>query len=79
MDVMTVQNNNNIKKIRPITSFSIITLSVLLLIYAVIINKLIVILVVFILVLKVIDLIVNLFRIRGKKHIFNFKTDRKEV
>jgi len=62
MDVVTVKNKK-IKKLRLITSFFIITLSIILLVYAVIRDEPIVILVVFILLIKTIDIILNLQKI----------------
>jgi hypothetical protein len=75
MDVMIIKKNK-IKKMRLIASFLIITLSIILLVYAIIIDEPIVILVFFILIAKIIDLIFNLYRIRRKNIDFNFKTGR---
>jgi hypothetical protein len=65
MDVVAVKNKN-IKKLRPLTSFIIITLSIILLIYVTISNEPMAILVVFIIIIKIIDLILK-YRIRRKK------------
>jgi len=67
MDVVAVKNKK-IKKLRLITSFLIITLSIILLYYAIIIDEPIVIFVIFILIIKITDLILNLQKIRRKKH-----------
>ena len=67
MDVMTVKIKK-IKKLRLIASFLIITLSIILLVYAITINEPIAIFVVLILILKIIDLIFHLYRIKRKKH-----------
>jgi len=76
MDVVAVKNKK-IKKLRLITSFLIITLSIILLVYAITIDEPIVILVVFILIIKIIDLLLNLQKIRRKKpSISNLKTFR---
>ena len=76
MDVMAVKNKK-IKKLRLITSFLIITLSIILLIYAITIDEPIVILVVLILIIKVTHLLLNLQKIRRKKtSISNLKTFR---
>ena len=61
MDVMTYKNKKT-KKLRIITSFLIITLSIILLIYAIIDNEPIAVLVVFILITKMLDLILNIHR-----------------
>jgi hypothetical protein len=71
MDVMAVKNKK-IKKLRLLTSFIIIALSIILLIYAIISDEPIVILVVLILMIKIIDLMFNLNRIRRKKHQYKF-------
>jgi hypothetical protein len=68
MDVVAVKN----KKIRLLTSFLIIALSIILLIYAIICDEPIVILVVFILIVKIIDLIFNFYRVRRKKQKFQY-------
>jgi hypothetical protein len=60
------------KKYRIITSFLIITLSIILLIYAFISDEPIILLVIFILIVKIVDLILNLFRIKKKKHQHRF-------
>jgi hypothetical protein len=60
--------NNKIKKLRLIASFLMITLSIILLVYTIIIDEPIAILVVLILIIKIIDIIFHLYRIRGKKH-----------
>ena len=65
MDVMTYKNKK-IKKLRLITSFLIITLSNILLVYAIISDKPIVILVVFILIIEITDLLLNLKKSGGK-------------
>jgi hypothetical protein len=65
MDVTAVKNKN-IKKLRPLTSFLIITLSIILLIYITISNEPMAILVVFIIIIKIIDLTLK-YRIRRKK------------
>jgi hypothetical protein len=72
--------NKKIKKYRPLISFLIISLSIIMLIYALIIDAPIVILVILILILKIIDLIFNLYGISWKKKInINFKIDRTHV
>jgi uncharacterized membrane protein len=71
MDVMAVKNKK-IKKLRLITSFLIITLSIILLVYAIISDEPIVIIVVLILVVKIIDLIFNFYKIRRKKLRYQF-------
>ena len=79
MDVMTDKSIKT-KKLRLITSFLIIALSIILLIYAIINDGSIVILIVFILIIKIIDLILNLQRIMFKKtSISNLKTERYET
>jgi lipid-A-disaccharide synthase-like uncharacterized protein len=76
MDVMAIKNKK-IKKLRLITSFLIITLSIILLVYAITIDEPIVILVVLILIIKVTHLLLNLQKIRRKKtSISNLKTFR---
>ena len=69
MDVVAV-NNKKIKKLRLLTSFLIIALSIILLVHAILSVEPIVILVFLILVVKIIDLVYNLYRIRCKKHKF---------
>jgi len=66
MDVMTYKNKKT-KKLRLITSLLIITLSIILIIYAIISDEPIVILIVFILIIKMMDLLLNLQIIRRKK------------
>jgi lipid-A-disaccharide synthase-like uncharacterized protein len=76
MDVMAVKNKK-IKKLRLITSFLIITLSIILLVYAIISDEPIVILVALILIIKITDLLLNLQKIRRKKtSISNLKIAR---
>jgi len=60
--------NKNIKKLRLITSFLIITLSIILLVYAIISHEPILILVVIILLIKITDILMNLQKIRTKGH-----------
>jgi len=67
MDVVNCKNKNT-KKLRLITSFLIIILSIILLVYAIISDEPIVILVVLILIIKITDLLLNLQKIRRKKH-----------
>jgi hypothetical protein len=71
MGVIAVKNKK-IKKLRLLTSFLIITLSIILLIYAKLSDEPMVILVFFILIVKIIDIIFNLYRIRRKKHRYQF-------
>jgi hypothetical protein len=71
MDVVAVKNKK-IKKLRLITSFLIITLSIILLVYAIISDEPMAILVVLILVVKIIDLIFNFYKIRSKKLRYKF-------
>jgi lipid-A-disaccharide synthase-like uncharacterized protein len=65
MIVMTGKNKNT-KKIRLITSILIITLSLILLVYAINSDEPIVILVLLILIIKITDLLLNLQKIRRK-------------
>jgi len=67
MEVVTGKNKNT-KKLRLITSFLIIILSIILLVYAIINDEPIVILVFLILIFKITDLLLNLQKIRRKKH-----------
>jgi hypothetical protein len=78
MDVM-IDKNNKIKKLRLITSFLIITISIILLIYAITIYNSIVLIVFLILIFKIIDLILILNRIRRKKVNINYKTNRTKA
>jgi len=78
MDVM-IDKNNKIKKLRLITSFLIITISIILLIYAITIYNSVVILVFLILIFKIIDLKLFLYRIKRKKININYKTSRTEA
>jgi len=68
MDVM-IGINKKTKKLRFITSFLIITLSIILLIYAITSNEPIIILVVIILIIKIIDIMFNFNKIRRKTQI----------
>ena len=70
--VVIASENKKINKLRLLASFLIITISIILLIYAIISDETIVILVVLILIVKTIDLIFNLYRIRRKKHRYQF-------
>jgi hypothetical protein len=67
MDPADVKNKR-IKKLRLLTSFLIITLSIILLVYAITIDEPIVIIVFLILIIKITDLLLNLQKIRRKKH-----------
>jgi lipid-A-disaccharide synthase-like uncharacterized protein len=67
MEVVTGKNKNT-KKLRLKTSFLIIILSIILLVYAIISDEPIVILVALILIIKITDLLLNLQKIRRKKH-----------
>jgi hypothetical protein len=69
MDVMTGKNINT-KKLRLITSFLIITLSIILLVYAIVSDEPVIILIVLILIIKLIDFILNLQKIRRKKYLY---------
>ena len=71
MNVVAIKNKK-IKKLRPLTSFLIIAFSIILLIYAIINDEPIVILVVLILIVKIMDLIFNLYRLRRKKHQYQY-------
>jgi lipid-A-disaccharide synthase-like uncharacterized protein len=76
MEVVTGKNKNT-KKLRLKTSFLIIILSIILLVYAIISNEPIVILVALILIIKITDLLLNLQKIRRKKtSISNLKIAR---
>ena len=76
MEVVTGKNKNT-KKLRLITSFLIIILSIILLVYAIISDEPIVILVALILIIKITDLLLNLQKIRRKKtSISNLKIAR---
>jgi hypothetical protein len=71
MDFVAVKNKK-IKKLNLLTSFLIITLSIILLVYAINSNEPIVIIVILILVAKIIDLIFNFYKIRRKKLRYQF-------
>jgi lipid-A-disaccharide synthase-like uncharacterized protein len=76
MEVVTGKNKNT-KKLRLKTSFLIIILSIILLVYAIISDEPIVILVALILIIKITDLLLNLQKIRRKKtSISNLKIAR---
>jgi len=60
------------KKYRLLTSFLIITLSIIILIYAFISDAPIIMLVIFILIIKIVDLKFILFRFMKKKHQHRF-------
>jgi hypothetical protein len=76
MNVMVVKNKK-IKKLRLVTSFLIITLTIILLFYAITIDEPITLLIVFIPIIKIIDFLLNLQRIMFKKtSISNLKTER---
>ena len=66
MEVVT-SKNKSIKKLRLITSFLIITLSIVLLVYAMIRNESILLLIIIIFIVKILDLIFNFYKIRRKK------------
>jgi len=66
MDVVNCKNKNT-KKLRLITSFLIIILSIILLVYEIISDEPIVILVALILIIKMTELLLNLQKIRKKK------------
>jgi len=67
-----IDKKKPIKKYRLLTSFLIITLSIILLIYALISDEPIIMLVIFILIIKIVDLIFILFRFKKKKHQHRF-------
>jgi hypothetical protein len=69
---VVANKNNKIKKLKLLTSFLIITLSIILIIYAILSDEPIIILVVSILIVKIIDIIFNLYRTRRKKHRYQF-------
>jgi len=70
MDVLAV-HNKRIKKYRVLTSFLVISLSIILLIYTITIEEPAIILA-FIIIIKLMDLIFNLYKNRIKKHGFQF-------
>jgi len=69
MDVVAVKNKK-IKKLRLLTSFLILSISIILFIYAIISDEPIVIIVVLIITVKIMDLIFSLYRIRWRKQRF---------
>lgn len=71
MDVVTEKRKIK-KKLRPLTSFFIITLSLILLVYAIINDISIITLVVFPLVIKMINIIFIFYRVRRRKHQYQF-------
>jgi len=71
MDVVTGKKKI-IKKLRPLTSFLIIAFSIILLVYATIYDISIITLVVFLVVIKIIDITFVIYRVRRRKHQYQF-------
>ena len=75
MDVDVIKKNK-IKKLRLLTSILIIAISIILLIYALISDEPTIILVVLIIIVKILDHMLNLYKIRKRNINFNFKTSQ---
>ena len=65
------------KKYRLLTSFFIVMLSIILLIYAIISDEPIMIMVIFLLIIKIVDLTFILFRFKKKEHQHRFYENQK--